>query len=146
MSLSGSLRAAVAQFGGARDDYDEYDGDHETGEYGSPPSSAFARDARPLALIRPRHVKFALIAPRDFDDAQQIADHVRAGDPVFVDLQGCDAALRKRLTDFFSGLAYAVDGSVESVGDQVVLLAPPAVELSSGIHAEPHERRFLNQA
>jgi cell division inhibitor SepF len=144
MSLSASLRAAVAQFGGARDD--DYDDDYETGEYESPPSSASARDARPLALIQPRHVRFALVAPRDFDDAQQIADHVRAGDPVLVDLQACDAELRKRLTDFFSGLAYAVDGSVESVGDQVVLLAPPAVELSSGAAGEPHRRRFLNQA
>jgi cell division inhibitor SepF len=97
-------------------------------------------------LVRPRRVKFALVAPQYFDDAQRIADHVRAGDPVFVDLQGCDARLRKRLTDFFSGLAYAVDGSVECVGEQVVLLAPPAVELSAGADGEPHRRRFLNQA
>jgi len=144
MSLSGSLRAAVAQLGGARDDYDEYD-DDETGEYESPARSASGRDDRPLALVRPRRVKFALVEPQDFDDAQQIADHVRAGDPVIVDLQGCDARLRKRLTDFFSGLAYAVDGSVESVGEQVMLLAPPAVELSSGLDGELHERRFLNQ-
>jgi len=146
MSLSGSLRAAVAQFGGARDDYDEYDDDYETGDYESPARSASGRDERPLALVRPRRVKFALVEPQDFDDAQQIADHVRAGDPVIVDLQGCDARLRNRLTDFFSGLAYAVDGSVESVGEQVMLLAPPAVELSSGADGEPHRRRFLNQA
>jgi len=144
MSLSGSLRAAIAQFGGAHDD-DEYDDDYETGEYESPARSASGRDERPLALVRPRRVKFALV-PQDFDDAQRIADHVRAGDPVIVDLQDCDARLRKRLTDFFSGLAYAVDGSVESVGEQVVLLAPPAVELSAGSGGEPHRRRFLNQA
>ena len=146
MSLSGSLRAAVAQFGGARDDYDEFDDDYETGDYESPARSASGRDDRPLALVRPRRVKFALVAPQDFDDAQRIADHVRAGDPVIVDLQGCDDQLRKRLTDFFSGLAYAVDGGVESVGEQVVLLAPPAVELSSGAGGEPHRRGFLNQA
>lgn len=143
MSLSGSLRAAVAQFGGARDDYDD---DYEKGEYESPARSASGRDERPLALVRPPQVKFALVTPQDFDDAQQIADHVRAGDPVIVDLQGCDDRLRKRLTDFFSGLAYAVDGSVESVGEQVILLAPPEVELSSGAAGEPHRRRFLNQA
>jgi cell division inhibitor SepF len=146
MSLSGSLRAAVAQFGGARDEYDEYDEGNDTGEYEEHTSATSVRDARPLALVRPRRVTFALVTPQDFDDAQQIADHLRAGDPVIVDLQGCDDGLRKRLTDFFSGLTYAVDGSVESLGEQAVLLAPPAVELSSGVYAEPHERRFLNQA
>ena len=146
MSLSGSLRAAVAQFGGARDEFDEYDEDYDTGEYEEHTSTTSVRAARPLALITPQRVTFALVAPQDFDDAQQIADHLRAGDPVIVDLQGCDDRLRKRLTDFFSGLTYAVDGSVESLGEQAVLLAPPAVELSSGAIAEPHERRFLNQA
>lgn len=146
MSLAGSLRAAAAQFGGARNDDDEYDDGYETGEYDEPMSSPPARDARPLALIRPRRVMFALVAPQDFDDAQEIADHVRAGDPVIVDLQLCDVGLRKRLTDFFSGLAYAVDGSVESVGEQVVLLAPPAVELTPGTGDGQRRRRFLNQA
>ena len=145
MSLSGSLRAAVAQFGGARDEFDEYDEDYDTGEYEEHTSTTSVRAARPLALITPQRVTFALVAPQDFDDAQQIADHLRAGDPVIVDLQGCDAGLRKRLTDFFSGLTYAVDGSVEPLGEQAVLLAPPAVELSSGARAEPSARRFLNQ-
>jgi cell division inhibitor SepF len=149
MNLAGSLRAAAAQFGGARDDYDEDDYDDygdERGEHQSPAYSASARDARPLALVRPRRVVFALIAPKDFDDAQPIADHLRAGDPVIVDLQGCDAGLRKRLTDFFSGLTYAVEGSVEWLGEQVLLLAPSAVELSAGVGGGPRERRFLNQA
>ena len=149
MSLAGSFRAAAAQFGagGDYDDYGEYEDDRqEAGGYDGSPPSASVGDPRPLSVVRARRVRFALVAPQDFGDAQQIADHLRAGDPVIVDLQGCDARLRKRLTDFFSGLAYAVDGSVESVGEQVVLLAPPAVELSSGGDAEPHERRFLNQA
>ena len=148
MSLPGSLRAAVAQFSAGGDyDYGEYEDDRDgTDGYDGSPSSASGGDLRPLSVVRPRRVKFALVAPQDFDDAQKIADHVRAGDPVIVDLQGCDDQLRKRLTDFFSGLAYAVDGGVESVGEQVVLLAPPAVELSSGAGGEPHRRGFLNQA
>jgi cell division inhibitor SepF len=146
MSLSGSLRAAVAQFGGARDDYDYDDYADEGDEAERSPRAQSARDARPLALVRPRRVVFALVVPQGFDDAQQIADHLRTGDPVIVDLQDCDRGLRERLTDFCSGLTYAVDGSVEYVGEQVLLLAPPGVELSSGIRGEPHERRFLNQA
>jgi cell division inhibitor SepF len=143
MSLAGQLRAAAAQFGGARDDYEEYDDGYETGDYESSAHAASGRDERPLALVRPRPVTFALVAPQDFDDAQAIADHLRAGDPVIVDLQGCEAGLRKRLTDFFSGLTYAVDGSVEPLGERVVLLAPPAVELSPG--PGDQRRRFLNQ-
>ena len=147
MGLAQSLRAAADRFGGARDDYDD-DYDYEDGfadetRYAAPARSG--QDARPLALVRPRRVTFALVAPQDFDEAQQIADHLRAGAPVIVDLQECDRELSKRLTDFCSGLAYALEASVQYVGEHVVLLAPDGFEVSSTAPGALQERRFFNQ-
>ena len=104
------------------------------------------RAGRPLALVRAPRIAFALDTPQDFDDAQQIADRLRASGLVIVDLQDCGQELAKRLTDFCSGLTYAVDGSLQYIGEQVVLLAPHHVELSSAISDGLRERRFFNQA
>lgn len=173
MSLAQSLRAVVGQFGGARDDYDDYADDDafagpvefESGDEaprsergGSADYDEIYRDeslrhspqargraARPLAIVRPPRIEFSLVTPQDFDDAQQIADRLRAGTPVIVDLQSCGRDLSKRLTDFCSGLTYALEGSLQYIGEKVVLLAPHNVELSSEAPGGLHERRFFNQ-
>ena len=144
MGLAQSFRAAADRFGGAHDDYDYDDRDFaDQAKYAAP--TQWGEDASPLALLRPRRVAFALVAPHDFDEAQQIADHLRAGAPVIVDLQGCDRELSKRLTDFCSGLVYALQGSLQDIGRDVVLLAPDGFELSSSAPGALQERRFFNQ-
>ena len=153
MGLARSLRALVDQFGGAQDDYDDYDDDAFAGsaefERGDEAlgHSPLAREraVTPLAIVRPPRVEFALLTPQDFAAAQQIADRLRAGRPVIVDLQSCAQDLSKRLTDFCSGLAYALEGDLEYIGETVVLLVPHNFELSSDAPGSLRERRFFNQ-
>jgi cell division inhibitor SepF len=91
--------------------------------------------------------KVHLVAPRSFNDAQQIADRFKAQVPVIVNLQGAEADLSKRLIDFSSGLTYALDGSMQRVADRVFLLTPRNVELSAEERARALERGgFYNQA
>jgi cell division inhibitor SepF len=91
--------------------------------------------------------KVHLVAPRSFNDAQQIADRFKAQIPVIVNLQGADTDLSKRLIDFSSGLTYALDGSMQRVADKVFLLTPRNVELSAEERARALERGgFYNQA
>ena len=140
MSLAHSLRAVADRFGDAGDDYDDLD--HDAALAGSvEPEGAM----RPFAVVRRIHVQFSLFAPRDFDAAREIADRLRAGGPVIVDLRDCGPELSKRLIDFCSGLAYALDGRLQDVGETVVLLVPHDVELSSNAPGIVRERRFHNQ-
>jgi cell division inhibitor SepF len=91
--------------------------------------------------------KVHLVVPRSFNDAQQIADRFKAGNPVILNLQGADTDLSKRLIDFASGLTYALDGSMQRVADKVFLLTPRNVELSAEERARALERGgFFNQA
>jgi cell division inhibitor SepF len=91
--------------------------------------------------------KVHLVAPRSFNDAQQIADRFKAQIPVIVNLQSAEADLSKRLIDFSSGLTYALDGSMQRVADKVFLLTPRNVELSAEERARALERGgFYNQA
>lgn len=140
MGLAHTFRAVAGQFGVGSDDYDYYADDDELTA-----STDYDHSATPLAIVRPQRLAFSLVTPQDFDAAQRIADHLRTGTPVIVDLQTCGRELAERLIDFCSGLTYALDGSVEYLGENVVLLAPHNVELSSDALDGLQKKRFLNQ-
>src|SRR5579862_896501 len=87
----------------------------------------------------------SLVVPKSFNDAQTVADKLKAEVPVIVNLQTADSDLAKRLIDFASGLTYALDGSMQRVADRVFLLTPHAVRVSAEDKALLMERGFFNQ-
>jgi len=70
-------------------------------------------------------------APSEFADAQEIADRFRSGQPVIVNLQVSDRELMRRMIDFCSGVAYALNGKMERVADKVFLVTPSNVKVSA---------------
>ena len=84
-------------------------------------------------------------SPKNFNDAQQIADKFKVDIPVIVNLQSSDTELAKRLIDFCSGLTYALDGGMQRVGDKIFLLTPRNVEVSAEEKARLIEKGFFNQ-
>ena len=71
-----------------------------------------------------------VMEPKGFNDAQEVGDRLKAGQPVILNLQGVDRDLQRRLIDFSSGLAYALSGTMSKAADQVFLLTPSNVEVS----------------
>jgi len=100
---------------------------------------------RPIEAPRPQRVEVHLVIPKNFNDAQQIADKFKVDIPVIVNLQGSDTDLSKRLIDFASGLTYALDGGMQRVADKVFLLTPRNVEVSAEERARLIEKGFFNQ-
>ena len=64
------------------------------------------------------------VRPRRFDQATEIADTFKIGQPVIINLDGCERDVSRRLIDFASGLCYALDGRMEKVANGVYLLKP----------------------
>lgn len=103
---------------------------------------------RPLAPIEPvrqAKVEVHLVVPKNFNDAQQIADKFKVDVPVIVNLQTSDTDLAKRIIDFCSGLTYALDGGMQRVGDKIFMLTPRNVEVSAEEKARLIEKGFFNQ-
>jgi len=84
-----------------------------------------------------------LVAPRSFNDAQEVADRFRGGAPVVLNLQETDADLGRRLIDFCSGLCYGLRGQMQRVGDRVFLVVPADVQLSAEDHRLMRESGLL---
>ena len=86
------------------------------------------------------------VRPRRFDQAQEVADKFKDGQPVIMNLEGTEREVARRLIDFASGLTYALDGGMQRVADKVFLLTPQHVEVSAEERARMIERGFFNQA
>jgi cell division inhibitor SepF len=74
--------------------------------------------------------KVQIVEPRGFNDAQEVGDRLKDNVPVILNLQGIDRDLQRRLIDFSSGLAYALNATMARVADQVFLLTPSNVEVT----------------
>ena len=64
------------------------------------------------------------VKPRRFDQAQEVADKFKEGQPVIMNIEGADREVSRRLIDFASGLCYGLSGSMEKVATGVYLLKP----------------------
>mgnify|MGYP001811969772 FL=1 len=85
------------------------------------PSSQPSLRSVPGGSMEPHTVR-----PRRFDQAQEVADKFKEGQPVIMNLEGTEREVARRLIDFASGICYALDGSMEKVATGVYLLKPPA--------------------
>ena len=84
--------------------------------------------------------------PRNFNDAQQVADQFKRQVPVILNLQTADHELSKRMIDFCSGLTYALDGGMQRIADKVFMLTPRNVQISAEERAQLIEKGFFNQS
>ncbi|MEA2265764.1 MAG: cell division inhibitor SepF [Solirubrobacteraceae bacterium] len=116
----------------------------------SPPAPASPPPPPPRVSARPPHpprdVSVLRVAPRSFNDAQQVADRFKAATPVVLDLEGIDNDLAKRLIGFASGLTYGLDGGMERLDQRVFLLTPRGVEIPPAQRARLSAQGSLGRA
>jgi cell division inhibitor SepF len=70
------------------------------------------------------------VHPRQYKDAQVIAESFREGVPVIINLSQMSEPDARRLIDFASGLSQGLYGKIERVTSKVFLLSPAHVAVS----------------
>jgi len=89
------------------------------------------------------------VHPRQYRDAQVIAESFRDGIPVIINLSQMSEGDARRLIDFASGLSQGLYGKIERVTSKVFLLSPSHVVVSgehSGTQDADVETSFFAQA
>jgi cell division inhibitor SepF len=70
------------------------------------------------------------VHPKQYRDAQVIAENFREGVPVIINLSQMSDADARRLIDFASGLSLGLYGRIERVTSKVFLLSPENIAVS----------------
>ena len=81
-------------------------------------------------VAAPELNEIVTVHPRQYRDAQQIAEHFRDGTPVIINLTQMSEAEARRLVDFASGLSTGLRGRIERVTSKVFLLSPEHITVS----------------
>ncbi|MBO5324211.1 MAG: cell division protein SepF [Oscillospiraceae bacterium] len=134
----------------ADDEYDEFEEDEVVEGFEEVPAERPARQRRPLFGAAateeapsytptpsanvggfPGHVvsmnnkqEVVLFHPANFNDTSTAADHLRNKKAVIVNMENVDKAMSRRVVDFLSGCAYALDGKVKKVAQATYLFCP----------------------
>lgn len=87
-----------------------------------------ARAAVPTNQARP--YTMVVVNPNDYKDAEKIADHIKGGRPVVMNIEQTDQDTAERIVDFVQGVIYALDGHMDRISDTIYLCAPSNMTVS----------------
>lgn len=130
------------------DDYDEdedvYEDEDEPEERNQTPPPREREEARRREYQEPprrnnggkvvnihatTQLQVVLVKPDRYENASEIADHLRDKRTVVLNLEKTQKDVSRRLLDFLSGVAYAQEGKIKKVALQTYIVTPYNVDI-----------------
>ena len=120
--------------------YEDEDDDFE--DFEETPRKETFEDRRPKLEERRNKVvnihattqlKVVLVKPERFENASEIADHLKDKRTVVLNLESTNKDVARRLIDFLSGVAYAGEGKIKKVAANTYLITPYHVDIEGDL-------------
>lgn len=105
-------------------------GSSDSSSLSSGSSSTRPKSTGRVVSLNNAQLKVVLIRPERFEPAAQIADHLRDKHAIVMNLENTPKDVSRRLIDFLSGVAYALDGKIKKVAVNTYIITPYNVDLS----------------
>jgi len=74
-------------------------------------------------------LQVVLVKPEHFEDAPSIADHLTNKRTVVLNLESANKDVIRRIVDFLSGVAYALNGQIKRVASSTFIITPYNVDI-----------------
>ncbi|MCD7753342.1 MAG: cell division protein SepF [Clostridiales bacterium] len=74
-------------------------------------------------------LQVVLVKPEKFDEASAIANHLRDKRTVVLNLEAANKDIARRMVDFLSGVAYALEGKIKKVAISTYIITPYSVDI-----------------
>jgi cell division inhibitor SepF len=74
-------------------------------------------------------LQVVLVKPERYENASEVADHLRDKRTVVLNLEKTEKDVARRLLDFLSGVAYAQEGKIKKVALQTYIVTPYNVDI-----------------
>ena len=85
-------------------------------------------------------LKVVLVKPERFENASEIADHLKEKRTVVINLESTNKDIARRLIDFLSGVAYAGEGKIKKVAANTYIITPYHVDIMGDLIDELEKR------
>lgn len=87
------------------------------------------RDNKVVNIHATTQLQVVLVKPERFENAAEIADHLREKRTVVLNLEQTNKDIARRLIDFLSGVAYAQEGKIKKVAVSTYIITPYNVDI-----------------
>ena len=87
------------------------------------------RHNKVLNIHATTQLKVVLVKPERFENASEIADHLKEKRTVVLNLESTNKDVARRLIDFLSGVAYAGEGKIKKVAANTYIITPYSVDI-----------------
>ena len=111
--------------------------------YESEPAPASSKRGKVVNINATTQFKVVVIQPESFDEAKEIADHLKERKPVVINLEVLDKDTAQKIFDFLNGAIYALGGSVQKVATNIYLIAPYNVTIMGDFRDELKNKGLL---
>ena len=88
-----------------------------------------ARHNKVVNIHATTQLKVVLVEPERFENASEIADHLKEKRTVVLNLESTNKDVARRLIDFLSGVAYAGEGKIKKVAANTYIITPYSVDI-----------------
>ncbi len=90
-------------------------------------------------------MRMVLVRPEIFSDVATIADHLKQGKTIVLNLENAEVPAARRIVDFLSGAAYAINFKFKPVSNNTFVIIPDHTDFSGDLLLDDYgsENYFL---
>ena len=103
--------------------------DFDTSDLDQTPSRRTPGGSKVVNIHTTAQMQVVLVKPDRFDNVSDIADHLRSKHAVVLNLEATNKDVARRLVDFLSGCAYALDGKIKKIAISTYIITPYNVDI-----------------
>ena len=99
-------------------------------------STINSNNSKVVSIHSASDAKVVITRPTKYDDSVDICTALRNRNIVIINTSALEVKVARRLLDFVSGAAYALDANVEDVETRVYVVSPSNVQVSNELKTE----------
>ena len=130
MSILDELKKWTHPYEDEDEEYDEFDEPvHREPLFEDRKAKVEDRRNKVVNIHATTQLQVVLVKPERYENASEIADHLRDKRTVVLNLEKTQKDVARRLLDFLSGVAYAQEGKIKKVALQTYIVTPYNVDI-----------------
>ncbi len=115
------------------DDYGDYEEYLELTEEEAEGLSEYEEPKTQGGPALPADTKMVLFEPRSFEEAEEVARYLKDRRAAVINLHRLQRDYAQRTIDFLTGVVFALDGSIQKIGHNVILCTPKTIGVEGEI-------------
>lgn len=133
MSIIDELKKWTHPYEDEDDDFEEFEEPVRRDEFEDRRNKYDDRRNKVVNIHATTQLKVVLVKPERFENASEIADHLKDKRTVVLNLESTNKDVSRRLIDFLSGVAYAGEGKIKKVAANTYIITPYHVDIEGDL-------------